>query len=249
MTVCFTGCSFTAGVGLDSGEPSYVSLISNDIQQHCVNLATPGASNYKIFMSTADAIVSNQFSCVIAQWSALNRLWLYPGPDSEFFVNDSKQADFRYRELCLNAREKTKFREIVFMLNGDYSNIIELVRYCKILHCLAEKCKTTVIFVNGLVPWQDDLTKPLTQDLSTLLSTYSKTILDFDHRDDAEITEFFSKLQTHFGRLDQSLWVNLFEPWNKNLLDRGTDNLHPGPRSHQWMADRVQNYIRNNTLL
>jgi hypothetical protein len=77
-------------------------------------------------------------------------------------------------------------------MNHDYNNIIELIDYCNILTALADTSATKVIFVNGLVPWQHDLVQPLLNDLGQSLSEYSKSILDFDHRPDNEIVEFFT---------------------------------------------------------
>jgi hypothetical protein len=135
------------------------------------------------------------------------------------------------------------------MLNHDFHNILSLVDYCTILSNLAEHSKTKIIFINGLVPWTSDLAKPVGTDLGMSLSEYSKEILDFDHRDDSEITKFFTILQEKFLLIDKSKWVNIFDSLFLNQTDLGPEGHHPGIHSHQWMADQISHYLENNNIL
>jgi hypothetical protein len=102
--------------------------------------------------------------------------------------------------------------------------------------------QTQPIFVNGLVPWKNDIASLITTDLATGLSSYTKSILDFDTRDDENILSLFLQLQQKFSELDQGLWVNLFDSFVSTVVDRGSDKSHPGPMSHQQMAHKISNY-------
>lgn len=249
MNICFNGCSFTVGEGFmptQRDEFIYDRLVSRKLNLNATNIATPGASNYKIFMSSASAILSGNYDLVVVQWSALNRIWLHPGPDSNFFVNDKVSLDFKCRELYLNKLQKEIFRNTLLLMNHDYQNIIDLVDYCKILTTLASPTK--VIFVNGLVPWTADISIPLTDNLSDCMSSYSKEILDFDNRNDAEVIKLFKILQDKFGELDRTRWVNLFDSFQKNTVDIGPEGHHPGPKSHAWMAEKIESYLVTNQL-
>jgi hypothetical protein len=83
------------------------------------------------------------------------------------------------------------------------------------------------------------------------LSDYTKSILDFDKRDDLEIITLFQRLQKKFLNIDQHLWVNLFDSMQHHsvaLGDLGPEGHHPGPRSHQIIATKVSDYITRNNL-
>lgn len=252
IKACFNGCSFTVGEGFPVEQRDlfvYDRLITKYFNFERTNISIPGSSNYTIFMRSASAIKSKLYDIIFVQWSALNRLWLSPGPDSYFFTNDIKFPDFRYRDLYLSPAELKNFKNTILLMNHDYQNIFDLIDYVNFLNAMVEKTKTKIIYINGLVPWANDLCSPIGPDLSKSLSDYSKSILDFDHRDDQEIIKFFSKLQTKFQEIDQKQWVNLFDSFRGNTIDIGPLGHHPGINSHQWMANKIINYIKENNIL
>lgn len=250
MKVCFNGCSLTVGEGFPVNQRDefiYDRLVSKKFNFDSDNIAVGGSSNYKIFMRSASAVMSGQYDLVITQWSALNRVWLHPGPDCNFFVNDSRFPDFRYRDLYLSKHQKKIFTDTLLLMNHDYQNIQDLVDYCTILKRLSGSTK--LVFINGLLPWTKDLVNPIGTDLSLSFSDYSKSILDFDRRDDSEIIGMFKKLQDKFAELDTSLWVNVFDSFFKNMTDHGPEGHHPGQASHKWMASKLENYLTNTVTI
>jgi hypothetical protein len=251
MNVCFNGCSFTVGEGFPVDQRElyiYDRLLEKEFKFNRTNIALGGSSNYTIFMRSVDAVLSGQYNCVVTQWSALNRIWLSPGPDSKFFVNDAN-PDYRYRNIYLAPREKRKFSDTLLLLNGDYNNIIDLIKFSKILEELAKEKNVKLVFINGLVPWGNDLITPLSNDLNKSLSTYSKDLLDFNNRDDAEIIKFFQQLQNHFTKLNQELWINLFDSFLDNIQDQGPEGHHPGIQSHKWLATETSKFLTRNNIL
>jgi hypothetical protein len=253
LKTCFNGCSFTVGEGFPIEQRSqyiYDRVLAKKYNFQNTNIATPGASNYKIFMKSCNAILSGNYDIVFIQWSAVHRIWFYPGPDCSFFTNNkNKSLDFEYKDIRLSSKEKIKFLETLTMLNHDYQNIIDLIDYCNILTNLESNVSTKIIFINGLLPWTADLAMPLSSDLSSSLSPYFKSMLDFDTRPDSEIIKFFSELQNKFTELDLSKWVNVFDSFYKNTIDDGPEGHHPGIQSHQWMADQISTYLENNNIL
>jgi len=252
LKVCFNGCSFTWGEGFSLDERDryvYDRLVSEYFNFDRTNIAVKGSSNYTIFMRSAEAIMSSAYDIIFVQWTALNRIWLSPGPDSYFFVNDEKNPDFRYRDLYISSTEKSIIKNLLLLLNHDYQNIIELVTYCKILNSLAQQKKIKIVHINGIVPWTDDLTKLRSSDLSQSLSNYTKSLLEFDSRDDNEIVKYFNQLQEKFKELDQNNWVNLFDSFGKNTVDAGTQGHHPGIKSHQWMSNQIINYLTERKII
>ena len=247
---CFNGCSFTVGEGFEPTDRTrfiYDKLITKALDIESVNIAQIGSSNYEIFMRSAAALNQN-FDIIVVQWSALNRLILYPGPDGTFSCNDGI-GPFDYRDIHLSESITRQMRELMRILNHDYHNLLDLIEYCSILDRLASLRGVKIVYVNGLVPWCDDLIKPLGNNLASSLSDYSKEILDFDNRDDAEIRFYFEKLQKQFEKLDQSKWVNLFESFRRLCVDKGPLGHHPGIESHKLMSEKILNYLNETNLV
>jgi hypothetical protein len=250
-SVCFNGCSFTVGEGFPVEQRDvyiYDRLISKTFNFDRTNIAVGGSSNYKIFLRSAAALSSGQFDIVFSQWSALNRVWFSPGPDSEFFLNDKKFPDFKYRNIYLSPQKKQEFQNTLLILNHDYQNLLDLVDYCNILDSLAKLNNVKSVYINGLLPWQTDLIAPLTNNFECLLSDYSKEILDFKNRDDKEISLFFTQLQEKIKLLNKKNWVNQFESMQFLSTDKGPEGHHPGIKSHQLMANLIESYLKNNIL-
>jgi len=246
MKTCFNGCSFTFGEGFDQTDRSryvYDRLIAKQHNWCQTNIAIPGSSNHTIFLRSAEAIQSCQFDIVFTQWSALNRIWLSPGPETYYYINDVRYKDYSYKDLYINQQDKKKLNELLLILNHDYQNIIDLVTYCQVLEQLAKANSSKIIFINGLVPWQSDLISPVLDDLEHSLSNYTKEILDFKNSDDEEVIRYFSKLQQKILTLNKNLWVNMFESFMENTCDIAPAGHHPGIMSHQWMAEQINNYL------
>ena len=247
---CFNGCSFTVGEGFfpdQRNEHIYDRLVSRALDLDHTNIAVEGSGNHEIFMRSADAL-KQDFDILFVQWSALNRIWLYPGPDSRWFLNDGHD-EFHYREIQLDKKSKKTFENTLLMMNHDYHNICELVDYCSILDRLSEHHGKIVVYINGLVPWTEDIAKPLSTDLYESLSEYTKEILDFDNRDDQEIIQLFGRLQQKFSELDQSKWVNLFDSFVSDTVDKGPQGHHPGIQSHIIMAEKILSYLSKKQVL
>lgn len=249
MKVCWNGCSYTYGEGFDDADRlshTYTALVNTRLGWDGINLSQRGSSNHEIFIRSAQAISSRCYDVVITQWSGLNRLWLRPGPDTVLMSNQESKP-YHYRDIYLSGRDKNTLVNQLRLLNHDYGNIFYLVDYCKILQQLAAYNQTKIVYINGLVPWQSDLTHqgPL-EDLGTVLSDYTKSILDFDNRDDQEIIEFFDRLRIKFSEIDPSSWVNLFESMSSLKLDHAPLDTHPGKKSHILYADMVIQYIKTH---
>ena len=246
MQFTFVGCSFTVGEGLElekSDTSNYVNLVGKHYSASITNLAVGGNSNYNIFITALNEILFNPPDKIFVQWSALNRLWLYPGLDTELSLSHIIKDDYVYRNMFYSKKELQKFTDTYHILNHDYHNILTLINYCNILTKIS-KNKTQLIFINGLLPWtREILSLDTMPDFSKNLSNYTKEILEFDSRDDIELIDFFTKLNKNILELPQSKWVNMFDSMIKILIDFGTDGEHPGPKSHTLYADMIINYI------
>jgi len=242
MKFTFTGCSFTLGEGLElekADRQNYCNLVGSHYLADVHNLGEKGNSNYNIFMSALNELLYNKPDMVFVQWSGLNRQWLYPGPHTHLIISAEPQSDYTYRDLKLSRSQLQFFADQYQLLNHDYHNTLEMVRYSNVLAKLGN-----VTFINGLLPWQKDIANLTSlSDPAKCFSKYTKNLLDFDTRDDKELTDFFIKLFEAVSTLDHKLWVNMFDSMYTNIIDTGTDDRHPGPKSHQQYADTIINYL------
>lgn len=248
MNFAFVGCSITVGEGFAEhlrDQYIYDRLVSKYFNASGTNFGSPGASNHKIFMKAAQALKSRKFDTVFVQWSGVNRLWLSPGPETYWFVNDEKNSSFCYRDFYVSPKELLALKDLLRLFNHDYQNLLDLIDYCSFLEMMANEAQCDLVFINGLVHWKDDLINPLGADLAMCLSDYSKIILDFDYRPDDEIIRYFTKLQKRFEDINQDLWVNLFDAMVPNhAVDIGPEGHHPGIKSHAWLADQIIAHIK-----
>ena len=102
MQFTFVGCSFTVGEGLElekSDTSNYVNLVGKHYSASITNLAVGGNSNYNIFITALNEILFNPPDKIFVQWSALNRLWLYPGLDTELSLSHIIKDDYVYRNM------------------------------------------------------------------------------------------------------------------------------------------------------
>ncbi len=248
MTIfTFVGCSFTVGEGLklEKNDPSnYANIVSNHFNAQTNNLAVCGNSNYNIFITALNKLLYSEQDKLFVQWTSLNRLWLYPGPDSALNLSHTIVDDYRYRDLFFSRKELQKVSDIYHLLNHDYCNLITLINYSRILESIAGMKQ--IVFINGLLPWTKDICDITTPDnYEQNLSKYLKGILDFTLRDDHELDKLFNKLTTEINNLQHNKWVNMFDSFQSNIVDFGDDNQHPGPISHKFYANQIINYLKD----
>ena len=247
MKFTFTGCSFTVGVGLESeklDEYNYCNLVSRHYSAEVNNLAETGNSNYCIFMTALNEILYNSPDKIFVQWSGLARHLLYPDPGrSPLPLMPYIKGGYKSKNIELSPHEFEIFVTWFQALNHEYHNIIEIVNYSNILSKLAPN---SIVFINGLLPWTDDLITITTlYDPHNQLSDYTKSILDFDSRDDKEIYEFFIGLHRIVQSLNTKQWVNMFNSMFALMIDKGNDDLHPGPKSHKQYSNMIINHLEN----
>jgi len=188
-------------------------------------------------MSALNEILTNKPNRIFVQWSGLSRHWLFPGPDTRLTIPLTDEA-YSYKGVHISKQQMKMFNDQFLILNHDYQNLLAIVNYSNILASLGK-----VTFINGLLPWTDDIVdvSPATQ--LDQLTPYTKSLLDFSERDDEEICKFLTELSGAVSSLDLSLWVNPFTPLSNMMTDVGNDNKHPGPKSHNQFATMITEYL------
>jgi len=242
----FLGCSYTAGVGLNQEKldiNNYANLVGTHFKAQTKNLAVPGSSNYDIFMSAMNEILFSKQEIIFVQWSHLNRQSVHPVPGLPGLRLHSKiKSDYKYNDLVFPKKILQTLVKYLYILNHDYYHITELANYVNILQTLSTNTK--IVFINGAIPWTEDIAKLDTMtNYANNLSTYSKELFDFEHNDDIRINQLFLDLNQQLQRINANLWVNMFSSFVENKLDLANDNLHPGPKSHNKLADSIITHI------
>ena len=215
----FGGCSITMGAGFDqekSDSRIYANLVGN-----ADNNAEGGSSNLKIFTQAAKALLDRQHDVYFVQWSALHRHWVYPSPKHGFYIGSYTDQNLADKNFVAQYQ----------LLNHDYSNIMSLIDYTRILQQMADDAGRDIWFINGLVPWTEDM---LTGSES---SAYALNLYQgLDHR---EAQDFSQRLQNNLELIDWQQWIN---PWH-SIRDMQEDNAplddHPGPNTHRKIADMI----------
>ena len=220
--IYFGGCSITMGAGFEKVQHDsdiYPNIVGQNFGHQPINDAEGGSSNLKIFTKAAKAIIDDRADIYVVQWSAPHRHWLYPAPDRGIYIG-SESDDDRYRE----------FVEQFQKYNHDYSNLMAVIDYSRILTELAIKRSRQMIFVNGMLfwkpDWNDRYMKSLLEDLS------STDQLDFRNRFDNNI-----------DLLDPTQWANMWLSIAEIQEDDAPLDTHPGPQTHKKIANLVAEVI------
>ena len=245
----FIGCSITKGVGLPNeelDENNYANIVGNYFKSEINNLSIGGNSNYNIFISSLNELLYNKPDTLLIQWSGLHRHWLYPDLDVTFpIVNDDVGIvkEINYLDTVFSKKYLQKFVEQFLLLNHDYHNILTLLNYCKILETVAHT-QTKLIFINGLLPWTKEIQFLQTVDNPARnFSAYTKNLLSIDKLPDEDIKFFFNKIYNGVSQIDKNNWINMFQSIVTLMEDLGTDNAHPGPKTHAKIAQMIINHI------
>lgn len=240
---CFAGCSLTYGEALNDTKENYASLVAASQAAVVKNISVPGNSNSKIFIESMNELLFDTPDVMFVQWSELSRHWLYPALDLEFPLTAGIHNDLKYLDFFLPQQRAKEFIDMFRYLNHDYHNILLLINYCKILENLAQdKCQ--LIFINGLIPWTPELRHlESTRDPQRYFSKYTKNLLSINQLPDDDIKKFFEAISTEIVKLDKSKWINMFSTIMDSAVDLATDNIHPGPVTHQNLANNIIKHL------
>lgn len=226
--IYFGGCSITMGAGYPAQQQDhriYPNIVAEAMGTRADNQAEGGSSNLKIFTRAAKALLDRQHDAYIVQWSALHRHWVYPSPKQGFYIGSYTDDNI----------VDQKFVAQYQLLNHDYSNIMSLVDYTRILQQMADDAGADIWFVNGMVPWTEDM---LTGESN---SGYARSLYQGLTKD--EITDYQERLQNNLELIDWQQWIN---PWT-SIADIQIDNApldaHPGPNTHTKVADMILEVI------
>ena len=228
--IYFGGCSITMGAGYPEQQQDpkiYANVVASAMHTHADNQAEGGSSNLKIFTRAAKALLDRAHDAYFVQWSALHRHWVYPSPKQGFYIGS--YAD--------NGLADQSFVAQYQLLNHDYSNIMSVIDYTRILQQMADDASCDIWFVNGMLPWTEEM---LAGDDT---SQYAQQL--YQGLSNQETQDFKQRLQNNLELVDWNQWIN---PWT-SIADMQSDNApldtHPGPDTHATLAKMILEIINN----
>ena len=225
----FCGCSNTYGIGVEPDE-AYPSLLKG------TNYAQPGASNAYIFYQALTALEDNN-DTIFVQWSSPGRCWFHLSDKFRFYTRKGSTPPI----AAIPASTLDLFITVYKLLDADFNQYHYLNKHIKILNSLAAKLRKQIFYINGHLHIDAlffDNTIP--SDLSTIAQG-TKTVIDFDNLTDVDIIEMIKKIQHYFSVTSIKQWVDIDRI---ERVDVGSDNLHPGPKSHRLLADKIVNFLK-----
>lgn len=249
MKILYNGCSYPRGIGLVAQENCVCNIVSKDLEAEFLNLSVSGSSNHRIFLTTIEEITKNSYDLVFVFFTTWPRLTFYPELDYPQGYNVSPNPwtiDWMktlQTNEGLSIKNPEQLYKTLLMLNHEWHWLMEVVRYVNILSTFSN-----VNFINSICHWDIGFFEQFKtfkdkEFLPNELTKYTQFILNISNRDDNQINDLFQNVMineyTKVGNIQADKWVNLYDPWASNKIDLGTDNQHPGPKSHQWMAQQI----------
>jgi len=268
MKLVFAGCSFTAGHGWDESDTRndcpespylWTNLCHTKIPSLAaltqVNIGISGGSNTEIFESVVNCVATNQIDTLFCQWTAMPRYTLKVG--FELWPTDEplqKSRSTYTHDIGLN--NGTTYSRIyindlldrVRALHHLHWEIVKVVKYSNIISNLAKLLGIkNVFFINGLCPWDDQYFTELHDVFPEDYTNFTKReILNIKTRTDEDILKLYQIAHGHYaeaGGVDESKWINLYDPFGNHRIDFNFDGKHPGAQSNNLYFDTISNKL------
>ncbi len=245
----YAGCSYTSGVGFDllDKEPGlWVNLLHNSVPElketQAVNVGLGGRSNAGIFRDVCYQLTHrNDIKYVFVAFTSMPRyeinLGLETYPTRYVFATWSPGIT----EINLNDVSYTgKYLEsvgsrFVTLVHLHYE-ILDMVYYVNTMLNLSKLVGAKIFFINAIGPWDYQYFTKLENVLPNSYTDFTKELLNFNTRDDEEIFKLYNTMHDSYnlaGGIHEDLWLNLYSSFRSLLVDRNSDDNHPGLKSNQ----------------
>lgn len=258
-TTLVSGCSFTAGSGLDLRDKDPGLFINILAQQQpklgqIKNIAQDGHSNERIFLDTALELSNNNFDHAVVVWTSYPRYTFWAGLETyecrrSFTPSNYQLIEHQGQHNNFSQADFKKLKDFFLLLNHDHYYILDLIRYINILINIARLKHTQIFFVNALCNWDTNYFNTLPDNLidTQNFTTYTQQLINTKNRSQSEIFSLYKLIHQQYhltGGIQENFWLNLYQDFRSLIVDRGNDNEHPGYQSHRNFAQLLnQNLI------
>lgn len=247
--ILFSGCSLPAGVGLErekNDNSNYVNVFANDVFGESVtvnNIAIPGNSNLRTFLNTCTELVNEKYDYVFVCWTSYPRLVVWPGLeeyDTRRTLNAARSrtiTEHQGSRLMFTEKFLTDLSDNISLVQNAHYDILDIIQYINILIKIAEQSNTKIYFINNMCWWDRNFFDPVPDNhiLPSNLTPYTNQVLESNFRDDPQIERLYKKMHKDYkdaGGIQQAHWLNLYNNFIGQIVDKGLDKVHPGPKSH-----------------
>ena len=189
----------------------YPALVSNNFD----NFAKEEISNPQMVRRVLKGMVSKEYKHFFIQWDSYNHLVANKNleiPPGGNFVQD----------------------------NRWYNECLLICEYCNILEGISKEFKVGITFIDGSLPWTDELLTVDKLKKPNDLSYGMQNILQIDNYNDHEIKDRFTSLQEAVKLINKDLWVCLFNNFDRRARLDIYKMGHPGKESHEWLAEQIK---------
>jgi len=248
--IAIFGGSNPAGKGYQE-EKSSECIYPNLLQKHgfdVENISVPGIGYRDLFIKIVKYFTLSKCDIAVIEWNSFFRHSYNFYADYNFHLNyhtiNEKSDIKKLEKFCgISNRDFKTFFKVLRMIDSEYGRILDIIDFCNTIVKMAKYYKTDVVMLSSSTIWPHDIINYQNRDLYKNLSKFSRIILDFDNRDDHEIVEMITKMQQRFQTLDQTVWIDLFKGIREYQIDNAPLDEHPGPKTHQIIANRILHHI------
>ena len=264
MQILFSGCSVVEGVGLPQRtlDPNnFANIIGSVLGGHVNNIAVNGNNNERIFLETAAQMSKSNYDMIVVCWTSYPRHVFWPGLEL-YECRRSMSAcsvpivEHNGNELSWSSAQFERIRQWFLMLTHDHYSILDICKYVNVLKTLAASQGGRIYFVNTLAAWDYNYFEQFIRLVNVvvkpcMLTDYTNQLLNSSQRDDEQINTLFHNMGQDYaqaGNIKPQHWLNLYQSLHSLQIDKGDDDRHPGPLSHQRYAKLLLENINQNTL-
>jgi hypothetical protein len=260
--VAFTGGSITSGDGFNLPAEEkfmWVNLVHKNIfpTSEFINAGITGASNTAIFQETVNIIASNDdLTHLFCSWVAGPRYTIHAGfelHDTRLpFISRSQFGDVFLSTGTIPKQYIESIRDRFLALHHYHNEIKMVVTYSNIINMLCWQKNIVVYHINDSCLWDKDYFVQLHNTTPDNYTPFTKSsILNVHNRSDDVIFKLYEKMHDEYaqaGGVQDKLWINLYEPFKDNSVDKNGDGLHPGVKSNYNYYVTVKNFLESTTI-
>jgi len=252
----FCGCSYTQGIGLkliESDPDLWVNIIHGTTphlaKTQLINRGIGGYSNEQIFLSAVKNVLDNDCSYLFVAWTSLNRLTINPSVETyttSVYLERAEIPDININpNLTISGKYIENIRDRFFDLTHEHYALVKILEYTALIDKLCRSRNIRVFFINAILPTDPGYFVHVIEPERLPSETTPHTQKNFNlaTRDDNEYWQIYDKAHQAYqdtGGLSCD-WLNLDHGFRKHFyVDKGVDNLHPGPTSHKLFGNFIQ---------
>lgn len=234
MRILVHGCSITAGTGFDrlKDEPSlWPNLVGNALNADVNNISVAGYDNQGIFIDSFLESLSGNYDLILIQGTALDRVILSPNQHTRKYLGIKNPfsrwlTDYEYRA----------FHDAYLTVNKPFEHWNRFAKLQRIMDLIGDK----IYFINAHLSTGRDF-------FERRDSKFARYLIDSDNQSSEEINVLLAHIENTKGMINLDRWIFPYECVYDQLLDVQPDK-HPGPRTHELIANGVLDKLRLDNI-